>query len=68
MVTHSLPGKSHGQRSLAATAHRVAKSRTQLSTHARVHLGAGTGVGIKTRSIPSLEVLLGQRPRWEVLQ
>ena len=27
-----LPGKSHGQRSLAATVHRVAKRHTQLST------------------------------------
>ena len=28
-----LPGKSHGQRSLVATVHGVAKSRTWLSTH-----------------------------------
>ena len=51
-----------------ATVHRVAKSRTQLSTHACVHLGAGTVVGVKTHPIPSLETLLGQRLRWEVLQ
>ena len=29
-----LPGKSHGQRSLAATVHGVAKSQTRLNTHA----------------------------------
>ena len=51
-----------------ATVHRVANSRMQLSTHARVHLGAGTVAGIKTHFIPSLETLLGQRPWWEVLQ
>ena len=51
-----------------ATVHRVAESQTQLSTQARVHPGAGTAVGIKTHSIPSLETLLRQRPRWEVLQ
>ena len=27
------PGESHGQRSLVATVHRIAKSWTQLSTH-----------------------------------
>ena len=48
--------------------HRVAKSQMQLSTHVCVHPGAGTVVGIKTHSIPSLETLLGQRPRREALQ
>ena len=47
-----------------APVHRAAKSRMQLSTHACVHLGAGTVVGIKTHSNPSLETLLGQRPQW----
>ena len=34
----SLLGKCHGQRSLEATVHGVAKSRTQLSIHAHMHL------------------------------
>ena len=33
-----LPGKSHGQRSLAATVHRVPKSYTWLNTHTRENL------------------------------
>ena len=33
-----LPGKSHGQSSLAATVHEVAKSWTRLSVHACTHV------------------------------
>ena len=47
-----------------APVHRAAKSQMQLSTHACVHPGARTVVGIKTHSIPSLETLLGQRLWW----
>ena len=37
----SLPGQVHGQRNLAATVHGVAKSQTQLSTHACMSSMAG---------------------------
>ena len=40
-LTVFLSGESHGQRSLEATVHRVAKSQTQLSNLARRHTGRG---------------------------
>ena len=44
-----LPGKFHGQRSLAATVHGVAKRRTQLRARGRTHTHTHTHTSLHSR-------------------
>ena len=64
MATHPwfLPGELHGQRSLAATAHRSAKSRTQLITAVKVTANTRRA-RVDAGSLSSVQVLMAQEVR-----
>ena len=48
-----LPGKSHGQRSLAAAVHEITKSQTQLErTHTHTHTHTHTQISLKSSFYP----------------